>query len=290
MKKQILALLFVSSLILVCLLPQNALAARSITITSDRNSLFGSDEMNISASISGFTNGEKIYLKGAFFKDGSTNYFGYTKSGDSWIKNSTTATDQRVVEIGNWDTNTIVRSDFNDSGYTGKGDYKFKLGYYYLTSGGNLSSVNWSANTLSLTLDAPAPTQAPTQTTSQTTSSTSKTASIKTNTPTKTPTQAKTNSTLTNVSNSAGASGQTRSVSDKIAQNFKIATDFARIRNVTPTKARSPEDIRVLGAKEQAIPPLGLITIIGGLFLFLSAGAWFAYKNLDQIKIWIGKY
>lgn len=275
---------FALCLFLVCLFPQTAHAARSISITSDKSSLFGSEEMSISASISGFTNDEKIYLKGAFFKDGSTNYFGYTKSGDSWIKNSVTATEQKQVEIGNWDTDTIVRSDFNDSGYTGKGDYKFKLGFYYLTSGGNLSSINWSNNILSLALDSPPPTSVPAQSSSQTTSSTSKSS-----TSTKTPTPTKASSASTNVSSSANSNGQTSSTSDKIAQNFKIASDFARIRNVSPTKAQSSGNVRVLGAKEQAAPPMFVLTIIGGLVLFLVGGALLVYKNLDQIKIWIGR-
>lgn len=279
MKKQIFALLFISSLIL----PQSIFAARSISITSDKSSLFSSDQMNISASISGFTNGEKIYLKGSFFKDGSTNYFGFTKSGDSWIKNSVTATDQKQVEIGNWDTNVSVRSDFDDTGYTGKGDYKFKLGFYYLTSGGNLSSINWSSNILSLNLDQPNPTP----TTAQSSSSTSTTA--KSSTPTKAPTPTKSSSSSTSISSSSNTSVPTSSISDKIAQNFKIATDFARIRNVTPAKVQSLDNVKVLGAKDHENSSLGILTIIGGLILLLGAAGWFAYKNLDQIRIWIGR-
>jgi len=279
MKKRILALLFVLSLIF----PEFSYAARSIIITSDKTSLFGSDEMNISASISGFTNGEKIYLKGAFFKDGSTNYFGFTKNGDSWIKNSVTATDQRQIEIGNWDTNTIVRSDFNDSGYSGKGEYKFKLGFYYLTSGGNLSSVNWSSNSLGLTLDAPIPTQPPSSNSTTTTTS----SSPKNSTQTKTPTPK--TSPATNVSNLPRSNGQTSSISDKIAQNSKIASDFARIKNVTPKKIQNSDNVKVLGAKDEIGSQLGILTIIGGLVLLAGAGAWLVYKNLDKIKIWIGR-
>jgi hypothetical protein len=54
-------------------------AARNLTITSSKTSLEADEEMSITASSSGFTNGEKIYIKGAFFKDGSSNYFGFNK-------------------------------------------------------------------------------------------------------------------------------------------------------------------------------------------------------------------
>lgn len=274
-------------LFLICLFPQTAFAARSISISGDKSSLFGDEQLNIVASLSGFTNGETIYIKGAFFKDGATNYFGYTKSNDSWVKNSTTAISQQQVTIGSWDGSAIVRSDFEDSGYIGKGDYKFKLGFYYLTSGGNLSSVNWSSNVLSLSLDQPlvVPTNIPT---SSQTSSSSNINSSKTVSPAKTPTSIKVPTPTLQIATSVTAALKNTN-SAKIAQNFKIATDFARLRNITPTKAQSSGRVKVLGAKDQAISPLLILTIIGGLALLLGGGTLFAYKNLEQIKIWIGR-
>ncbi len=115
--------------------------------------------MNITASISGFTDGETVYVKGAFFQAGSSNYFGYTKSGDIWIKNSAPNTSQRSVKIGEWDGTLSVKSDFSDSGYKGEGDYLVKLGFYT----GSATSVNWSANSLAIVLNEPDPTSSPTQ-------------------------------------------------------------------------------------------------------------------------------
>lgn len=106
-------------------------AARSMTVNAGKSSLLGNEDVTITASASGFTDGETIYIKGAFFQSGSSNYFGYTKSGDAWIKNSTSNTSQRAVKIGDWDGTLVVKSDFTDSGYKGEGDYSFKVGYYY---------------------------------------------------------------------------------------------------------------------------------------------------------------
>lgn len=142
------------------LFPSQVFAARNITISSDKSTLTGDEEMIVTTSLSGFEDGEVIYIKGAFYKEGSINYFGYTNYDSNWIKNSQTLTDQKQVKIGEWDGNISVKSDFSDSGFGGNGDYKFKIGYYYTTSGGNLSSINWS-NILDVNLNEPNPTPTP---------------------------------------------------------------------------------------------------------------------------------
>jgi hypothetical protein len=159
-------------------------AARSLSITSDTTSLFGDEEMAISASPSGFATGEAVFVKGAFYQENSTNYFGFSKNGETWIKNGDSSQNQLQVKIGDWDGNVWVKCDFGDSGYKGEGDYKLKLGFYYTTSGGNLSSVNWSNNILTVSISEPDPT--PTETPQPTATSTP--TPTPTPTPTKTPT------------------------------------------------------------------------------------------------------
>ena len=104
-------------------------------------------------------------VKGAFVYPGSTNYFGYTKRSDgSWVKNGETTGEQPKVVIGTWDGTLFLRADSADSGYRGEGEYQVKLGYYFTTTGGNLSSVNWSTNTLTLLITEPDPTVTPSPT------------------------------------------------------------------------------------------------------------------------------
>lgn len=146
---------------LITFFTKDAQAARSINIIADKSQLFGEEEANITTALSGFTDGETIYIKGAFYQDGTTNYFGYTKSGDSWIKNGSSSTAQKQVKVGEWDGKLNVKSDFADSGFKGEGEYKFKVGFYYITSGGNLSSVNWSANVLDFNISEPDPSPSP---------------------------------------------------------------------------------------------------------------------------------
>lgn len=122
------------------------------------------ESLNVTLTFSGFTTDETIYVKGAFFSEGSTNYFGLTKNGDTWVKNSGSATTQPSVKVSSSPATLQVKNDPFDSGFHGEGEYKFKVGYYYLTSGGNLSSVNWSDTILSIRLAAPVPTSTPTPT------------------------------------------------------------------------------------------------------------------------------
>lgn len=163
-------ILLVFTLFAICsfIFPQKIEAARSLSIMSDKLSLFGDEEMLITASPSGFASSEAILIKGAFYQDGSTNYFGYTKKGDIWIKNGDPTVNQLSINTGNWDGTIRVKTDFLDGGYKGEGDYKFKVGFYYTTSNGNLSSVNWSTNILTITINEPDPTPTPTPTTAPT--------------------------------------------------------------------------------------------------------------------------
>lgn len=130
----------------------SAHAARKVIIFSDQNRLTNSDILIISASTSGFLDTEKIYFKGAFFKESSSIYFGFTKDNNSQVKNSKTATSQRVIDIGSWDKLLSVKVDFDDTGFLGSSEYFFKIGYYYTNSKGNLSSVNWSTNSIPVSI------------------------------------------------------------------------------------------------------------------------------------------
>src|SRR3989304_6938280 len=133
---RILALL----IFLFFLFPKATFATRSISITTDKSSLIGDEILTIIASPSGFATDEAILVKGAFYQGGTAtkNYFGYTQKGDSWVKNSETTTGQRKVKIGEWDGQLVVRGDFDDTGYKGKGDYQFKVGFYYTNTNGSL--------------------------------------------------------------------------------------------------------------------------------------------------------
>lgn len=135
-------------------------AARSVVISLDKDSIKGEDEVRVSASFSGFLSDETIKIKGAFFADGSSNYFGYTKNADSWIKCGDATANQMEVQLSQWNNELILRSDFGDSGFGGEGEYRVKVGYYTKSSSGSYGSVSWS-NTLPIIINVPDPTPTP---------------------------------------------------------------------------------------------------------------------------------
>ena len=157
--------LFISSLLLsigLIFSGESVYGARSIKIDSFKDSFHNDEEGETQVSLIGFDAGEEIHVKGAFAGDGSTNYFGFSYIGGEWIKNSAKSEDQPAVTVNNWDNKLKIKPDLADSGFHGTDDYNFKIGFYYLTTGGNLSSVNWS-DSVKVHIDfVPSPTTIPT--------------------------------------------------------------------------------------------------------------------------------
>ncbi len=91
-----------------------------------------------------------FYIKGAFKKSDSSNYFGFTKADNTWVKNNSSYSDQYHISTdssGNWSGNLEIQSDSEDSGFIGSGDYVFKVGRY--TQSG--SGPSWSnENTINI--------------------------------------------------------------------------------------------------------------------------------------------
>ncbi len=119
----------------------------------------------ISVTLLNFTPNQKYFIKGAFKKGSSSNYFGKTLVSEQWINNSETALKQFAVQVdisGNWTGNLEVSPDAEDSGFTGTGEYIFKLGYY----NSNGENLTWSSEkTISIVAVAspsPSPTTSPT--------------------------------------------------------------------------------------------------------------------------------
>lgn len=96
---------------------------------------------SVNLELSSYPN-TKFYLKGAFAKSGSTNYFGYTKVSGNWVKNGSTYSDQYEITTdsnGKWSGNLEIQIDSLDSGYDGTGDYVFKVARYTTSN-----SLSWS--------------------------------------------------------------------------------------------------------------------------------------------------
>lgn len=125
--------------------PSSSTQSTSSFLVSNIPSQINSDQsFNVSVNLSLPDNpNTNFYLKGAFKKPDSSNYFGLTKVSDSWVKNGSSYSSQNQITAdnsGSWSGNLEVKPDSDDSGFTGSREYIFKVGRY--TSSG--SGPTWS--------------------------------------------------------------------------------------------------------------------------------------------------
>jgi hypothetical protein len=252
-----------------------AFAARNISIESaSKTALFGDEEVTLNASPSGFTDGETIYIKGAFYQEGgaTNNYFGFTRNGDNWIKNGDPNANQRQVKIGEWNGNVIVKADFADSGYKGEGGYKLRLGFYYITSTGNISSsVSWSTNSVDLNLSEPDPTPTDTPTKEPTPTKTPTPIPFKTPTPTPSTKPTVTKTITKSATKSANLSGIPTSVLGANTKTDDKKTQDDKSAKVLGAAADSRNNFRII------ILALGIILLACAILVFLRSRT----KNLE---------
>lgn len=263
--------------LLLCLFPSPAFAV-SVTINNAPSSV-SSDPFNVDVSVMG-ASVEQNYLRAEIYKDGTTNYFGETHNGSDWYRGSsgtsyfpinivdskTTASASLQVRIG-----TPSSTEF-----PGSGSYKLKIKRY--TSSGNAAgSDDESVVDLTVNYSAPA-TPTPTSKPSSSSSSSSTTSSVKS--PTSAKISAPTIGQVSSVnSTNSLVSRQNTNNSDK------IATDFARVRNISPTPAKNSE-VAVLGSSKREFPFVAFL-ILGMLLMVIAVGVW-VFRNWEKVKIWLG--
>ncbi len=116
----------------------------SFTISNSLSQINSDQSFDVTLDLTLTDNPSTIfYLKGAFKKSDSANYFGLTKVGSAWIKNGSTFSDQYKITTnssGNWSGNLEVMPDSEDSGFSGTGEYIFKVGRYNQSGSGPIWS------------------------------------------------------------------------------------------------------------------------------------------------------
>lgn len=178
--------------------PSSSVSASSFTLSSTPSSINSDQSFSINISLVLPNNpNTKFYLKGAFRKSDSSNYFGLTKVRSDWIKNSSTYSNQYKIttdSFGNWSGTLEVKPDSEDSGFVGSGDYIFKVGRYKESDN---PSVVWSNESNINIIAATQSTQTTTSTPkpSSTTNPSNNSSTNSKSTPTKTASQPKFNST-----------------------------------------------------------------------------------------------
>lgn len=122
----------------------------SFTVSTVPPVIDSTDSFWATVTISGLQASSQYYLKGAFSRDNSTNYFGKTQVGGDWVKNSQTYSSQLPITTdssGSWSGSIAVMPDVEDSGFSGTGTYLFKVARY-LSTGSGLTWSNESSITI----------------------------------------------------------------------------------------------------------------------------------------------
>lgn len=103
-----------------------------------------------------------FYIKGAFTKEGSSNYFGQTLVSDNWIKNNKTYSEQLKINTdisGKWAGTLQIKVDPTDSGFDGSGDYIFKAARYSQSGSGPTWSNELMVKIIKTEIQTPTPTK-----------------------------------------------------------------------------------------------------------------------------------
>ncbi len=267
--------------LLFCLFPAQAFAV-SISVNNVPSSV-SSDPFSLDVSVLGASSGQN-YLRVDLYKDGTNNYFGETYSGSNWYKGSDGTL---YFPISITDSKTTASASIQarlgtptSTEFPGSGTYKLKI-RRYTSSGNPASSDEQTPIDVTINYQPPAsPTPAPKQATSATASTTTKSTatSIKISTPT--PTKTSIPSSSGNVAGLTTSSYHTQSVNN----SDKIASDFASIRNPSPTTEMNT-DISVLGANKKEIPYLPFL--LAGFVLFAMGVGFYLMRNWEDVKSWL---
>lgn len=118
----------------------SSVSTSSFTISNTPTQINSDQSFTVSVNLSLTSKpNTTFYLKGAFKNADGSNYFGLTKVLNNWIKNGSSYSSQYQITTdpsGNWPGNLDIMVDVDDSGYTGNGDYIFKIGRYDTSGNG----------------------------------------------------------------------------------------------------------------------------------------------------------
>jgi hypothetical protein len=169
------------AIILLLLLPVKVFAATiTSSITNSNSNYQVGDEVQIHASIDiNTSDGTVYYLRGVFYKSGTSNYCGYTWNGSAFY-NSPISDGKNFLKVtvnnNKWEGDLKAKIDSQNSDCNASGEYKFKIQRF--TDSGSGSFDDQSELTANFTIPSPTPTSTPHPTNTPT----------PTNSPTNTPT------------------------------------------------------------------------------------------------------
>lgn len=258
----------------------------NISSTSTTKISSGDQEVDVGLSITDLPS--ESYFRVSLQKSNGDPYFGYVQNNDgTWSKAQSLSGDC---------TGYYHVTDLSTSSLT----LKFKVGNDSVIDGGNYtlrahrftkscSSNTEAANSIDFALNFPTPTPTPSPTPTPTRVPTpTPTPKIPTPTKSPSPTPVKSSSQSSSPSpiKTLTPTPKISLTSSRANNSDKIATDFAKVQNVSPDPSQKPESA-VLGASKNNLPFI-VISVLG-IILFLGAAVLGVYRYWEPLVAWILK-
>lgn len=219
------------------------------------------------------SDGTKYYLRGAFYKSGTSNYCGYTWNGANWFNGPYTVSDgwKNLPAVTISSSSAVLsmknKLDTNDNGCKDSGTYNFKVMRYTESGSGTFDSQN--EQTITVNLPVPTATSTPVPTNSP----------MPTNTPTPGPTNTPA-PTVTATPPKATPTMFTSSIEDY--GDIKRSTSEERVDNIeTPSPTPVGEVLSESQNKQKGgTSPLILLFLIGGGAICIGASVALGMKGI----------
>lgn len=249
-------------LFIFCMVFPSAVFAASISLQSDTQALNQYSELSVNAFLSiNSQDNTQYYLRGVFYREGTTNYCGVTWNGSSWFSGpySTNEGWKNFLPISifnaSWSGTLKAKIDTADNGCKDSGSYRFKIQRFT----GSGSGVYDPQNELVLVVSVPTPTFTPTPTPTSSPTPTNKPTStpVPTKTPTPTPTVKASSPTITQKVQETLAFSITPKKDKKQVGGKVLAADTGS-NSIDPTPSETPSD------KKSGFP-FWLVFVVAGL-------------------------
>lgn len=141
----------------------------SFNFITSKQTISDTEELTVDVNIdlSSSTGGNSYWLRGAFFKEGTTKYFGYTINNGGTPYNGPYSDCQNLYKItvdtnGDWAGEIKIKPDPESSYFEGSGNYLFKVGRY--TTNCNITWADSNPVTIQISqtvFPSPSPTPSP---------------------------------------------------------------------------------------------------------------------------------
>lgn len=274
---------FLIASVIFLFLPR-AIFAASITLSEGQSQLSSPDaEYAIDAVLSiSVSDGTIYYLRGVFYKPGTTNYCGYTWNESSWFKGpySTNEGWKNFLEIttqsASWSGQLKAKLDIEDTGCQNSGIYNFKIQRFTQNGSGTFDSQNEQSVEVIIPMPTPTLTSTPTPTPTLTPTSTptsKPTPTVKPPTPTPTKKIASPTPTSKTKKPTPTLSGEV------LGEGGEATTAFYPLE-ATEEAEKTPE---ATPSKKSWLPKLFLV--LGSIILFgVAFSVWYNFLREKNIR------